>query len=302
MKNLDETKLKELAMPAGFGVSKNEIISVVENIKSDLFKFAELIVSSMQSEHITDNRLTAEDAKRLVRHMREDKASPEAQATLSRGRKILQALNSAAPSTVTSMQGDSEQKYKDALSKIKLRLHFMGWPAESYWNNGTDDKPNWIPDWRYEINLIENALHGTEITQLEKPSDTKPFNQLPSYDKVKPVSEPIDERAEFEKAFKLPDYVEWSENQQQYLTMPDEHRNDEFNGAWEGWQARSQLTTPSDTAEKSPCVNDAMDGYVLVPKEPTTEMQIAGCKVLGKQPSRLAKEVFEAMIAAARKP
>ena len=60
----------------------------------------------------------------------------------------------------------------------------------------------------------------------------------------KEQAETVDERAEFEKVFKLPDYVEWRENQQQYLTMPDEHRNDEFNGAWEGWQAgRAQLTT-----------------------------------------------------------
>ena len=59
------------------------------------------------------------------------------------------------------------------------------------------------------------------------------------------------ERAEFEKVFKLPDYVEWRENQQQYLTMPDEHRNDEFNGAWEGWQARAQLS-----------LSEPVDGYV----------------------------------------
>jgi hypothetical protein len=65
-----------------------------------------------------------------------------------------------------------------ALKQIKLRLHFMGWPAESYWNNGTDEKPHWIPDWRYEIALLENALHGADITQPAKPTDTKRANEI----------------------------------------------------------------------------------------------------------------------------
>lgn len=65
-----------------------------------------------------------------------------------------------------------------ALQRIKLRLHFMGWPAEAFWNAGSETEPRWIADWRYEIALIENALCGTPIDKPEKPSDTMPAHQL----------------------------------------------------------------------------------------------------------------------------
>jgi hypothetical protein len=77
--------------------------------------------------------------------------------------------------------GKAEAKLKEAhavLNRIKLRLHFMGWPAESYWNSGTEEKPHWRPDWRHEIALIENALHGSPIRHFERPTDTKPRNLL----------------------------------------------------------------------------------------------------------------------------
>ncbi len=71
------------------------------------------------------------------------------------------------------------------LSKLKLRLHFMHWPAEAMWNAGTSEKPNWVPDWRYEIQLIEHLLNGMPITAQEKPSDTKPAHE------VAPVPDPL---------------------------------------------------------------------------------------------------------------
>lgn len=51
----------------------------------------------------------------------------------------------------------------------------MHWPSEPHWK--PHDK--WIPDWRYELQLIDNALYGSAITTPEKPSDTVPANQLP---------------------------------------------------------------------------------------------------------------------------
>lgn len=65
-----------------------------------------------------------------------------------------------------------------ALTQIKRRLHFMGWPAEAFWNAGTAEAPQWIADWRYEIALIENVLHGSPLTKPEKPDDTKPAHEV----------------------------------------------------------------------------------------------------------------------------
>lgn len=52
----------------------------------------------------------------------------------------------------------------NALKAVKIRLHFDGMPGESMWNAGTDDSPRWTSDWRHEIALIEQALHGTPYT------------------------------------------------------------------------------------------------------------------------------------------
>lgn len=65
---------------------------------------------------------------------------------------------------------------KKALETIKIRLHFMGWPAEDYWKPGEQ----WIPDWREEIHVLENALHGTPIDESKfKDPPSLPFNQIP---------------------------------------------------------------------------------------------------------------------------
>lgn len=68
------------------------------------------------------------------------------------------------------------------LKQIKVRLAFMGWPAESYWNgNHAAGQARWIPDWRKEIALVENCLHGTEVDQEKLArwkTDTTPWNQI----------------------------------------------------------------------------------------------------------------------------
>lgn len=76
-------------------------------------------------------------------------------------------------------KSNSAAALREGLARIKLRLHFMGWPSEEHWNIGTDDKPRWTPDWRYEIQLIEHLLNGSPITTPDKPGDTTPANQLP---------------------------------------------------------------------------------------------------------------------------
>lgn len=58
----------------------------------------------------------------------------------------------------------------EALKRIKLRLHFVDMPGESMWDRGDGV---WVPDWRYEIQLIEHVLHGSPIKAAEKPTDTR---------------------------------------------------------------------------------------------------------------------------------
>lgn len=60
----------------------------------------------------------------------------------------------------------------ECVSRLKRRIHFIGWPGESYFNAGSDKYDWWVPDWRYEIALIENVLHGSPVDQPEKPTDT----------------------------------------------------------------------------------------------------------------------------------
>lgn len=65
----------------------------------------------------------------------------------------------------------------EALKRIKLRLHFIEMPGESMWNPTGNC---WVPDWRYEIQLIESVLHGSPITAVEGPTDTRKRVELPS--------------------------------------------------------------------------------------------------------------------------
>ncbi len=58
----------------------------------------------------------------------------------------------------------------DALRRIRLRMHFIGMPGESMLDRGDGV---WMPDWRYEAQLIEHVLHGRPITAAEKPTDTR---------------------------------------------------------------------------------------------------------------------------------
>lgn len=69
-----------------------------------------------------------------------------------------------------------------ALSAVNVRLCFMGWPAESFWNGGTAEKPHWIADWRKEIALMDRARHGTPLPldKMERwQHDTTPHNRIP---------------------------------------------------------------------------------------------------------------------------
>lgn len=74
-----------------------------------------------------------------------------------------------------------------ALEAIKLRLHFCGWPGESMWNIADADKPpHWMPDWRYEIDLLEHALHGSERRYPERPTDTRRRNEISTRERTGP--------------------------------------------------------------------------------------------------------------------
>ena len=90
--------------------------------------------------------------------------------------------HSAAPASEPAERlADIEAKNKvlvEALQAIKVRLHFMGWPAETYW------KPHnkWIPDWRKEIAILERALHGTPIDESRFDPPGVPHNQIPKPD------------------------------------------------------------------------------------------------------------------------
>lgn len=114
---------------------------------------------------------------------------PEGEAGVGRRDAARNEAFNLADTVVEHMQCGHEQKARDAIMeafaatpqgnllevirRIKLRIHFIDWPGESMFNGGTDEKPHWIPDWRYEIALIENALHGTPVTVTNKPTDTK---------------------------------------------------------------------------------------------------------------------------------
>jgi len=62
-----------------------------------------------------------------------------------------------------------------ALHAVRLRIMFMEWPAEAMWQ---PTPGYWVPDWRYECQLVENALFGIPIHTAEKPTDTVPANQV----------------------------------------------------------------------------------------------------------------------------
>lgn len=76
----------------------------------------------------------------------------------------------------------------DALKRIKLRLHFLDMPSEPMWRPAA---AAWVPDWRYEIQLIEHVLHGRPITAAEKPTDTRKRIEVVS-SPVTPVDAPTE--------------------------------------------------------------------------------------------------------------
>lgn len=99
-------------------------------------------------------------------------------ATAQQQETIYRAIQSIKLGAQADTQRATSQALIEGLNKIKLRLCFMGWPAESFWNAGTEHEPRWVPDWRYEAQLIEHLLHGAPMTAVEKPLDTKPANEI----------------------------------------------------------------------------------------------------------------------------
>lgn len=65
-----------------------------------------------------------------------------------------------------------------ALREVKIRLHFVDMPQEPMVDAGMKGKPHWIPDWRYEIDLLEHALHGSPRRYTERPRDNKPRHEI----------------------------------------------------------------------------------------------------------------------------
>lgn len=64
------------------------------------------------------------------------------------------------------------------LADVSRRIAFLNWPAETFWNAGTDDRPHWVPDWRRELALLEAARHGTDFRHPDE-RPTLPWNQIP---------------------------------------------------------------------------------------------------------------------------
>ncbi len=69
------------------------------------------------------------------------------------------------PESVTSCRayfGATADTMIATLKRLKVRLSFIGWPAESYW----EVRPGvWVQDWRRESHMIDNALHGTPLNE-----------------------------------------------------------------------------------------------------------------------------------------
>ncbi|MBB5862644.1 hypothetical protein [Xanthomonas sp. 3058] len=104
-----------------------------------------------------------------------------------RAKSVARALNAevAALAACQPVGQHQVEELRDALGKVRLRCMFIGWPAESMWEATPG---NWIPDWRYELQLMEHVLHGSEIRTPEKPTDTVPRNQLPRLVANEPVA------------------------------------------------------------------------------------------------------------------
>jgi hypothetical protein len=69
------------------------------------------------------------------------------------------------------------------LQKMKVRVAFIDWPAEHFWNAGTEVSPRWVPDWRQETMMIEAALNGVPFgkAHFEKLQENLPlpWNRIP---------------------------------------------------------------------------------------------------------------------------
>ena len=59
------------------------------------------------------------------------------------------------------------------LTEIRARMSEVGSPTEAHRNVRTPEAPHWVPDWRYEIQLVDNVLLGAPITAPKAPHDTR---------------------------------------------------------------------------------------------------------------------------------
>lgn len=82
---------------------------------------------------------------------------------------------------------------KDVLSSVKVRITYIGWPSEGFWNIGTAGEPRWVPDWRHEARLVEHCLSGLAYDTLPPirgtiPAyaldDSKTDAPMPSYEEL----------------------------------------------------------------------------------------------------------------------
>lgn len=130
----------------------------------------------------------------VVRHLRTALSSPATEWNQLQLDAARQACDEAeklldkelAPGADCEMhpKGTTEKlrRYDVAAKEINVRLAFMGWPAESFWNGGTAESPRWIADWRKEIALLNHARHETPVDEakLERwRNDSTPWNQIP---------------------------------------------------------------------------------------------------------------------------
>lgn len=66
----------------------------------------------------------------------------------------------------------------DVLRRVNVRIAFIGWPAEHFWNAGSPELPRWVEDWREEIALIQAVIHQRSYKAPEE-REVLPWNRIP---------------------------------------------------------------------------------------------------------------------------
>lgn len=73
---------------------------------------------------------------------------------------------------------DKATVQREALEATLYKLNQSSLPGAPMWNMGTEEMPHWVPDWRFELDLIQHALHGSPRRYKERPGDTKRAGEL----------------------------------------------------------------------------------------------------------------------------